>query len=267
MQNNYRNNGFTLIELLVVVAIIAILASLLLPALANAKNKAKSIHCISNLKQWGLAWRFYTDENNGYFSVGNTVGWARGEWFVALRRHYKDNPDLLFCPVATLPTGSRGQPVPETYRRNAGAVTHGGPFSTYFMGSLPDDQHPDGERSSYGINNWVYNSPPRITIQGRPTDWNWRSWDVPDPSITPLFADSMWRGGGPYHTDPPPNFNGEWSGAGKEINHFAIHRHSKGINILYFDQSVRYTNARQLWNIRWHKEFKVGKRTQFPRWM
>jgi prepilin-type N-terminal cleavage/methylation domain-containing protein len=257
--------GFTLIELLVVIAIIAILAAMLLPALAKAKDKAKAANCISNLHQWGLVWNIYAGDNSDSFPSGaNPDGTAdsnaRSAWFNALQLNPGQRHLIETCPSAIATNYDLSSP--------GGPGTFGGLTLAFLFpsqgsgGSAVSDANENGEPGSYGANLWIYNT--SVDIQGRSSLNHWRKLGGASlPSQTPLMADSMWRGGGPYYEGGAETYQasvqpGVSSGdAGKEMEHFTVPRHgsNKRTQLVYFDGSASSTKVKDLWTLKWHRNW------------
>jgi len=104
------NRGFTLIELLVVIAIIAILAAILFPVFARAREKARQASCLSNMKQIGLAMLMYIDDYDEQFCRVTCSGGTNYKWFDPIDPYIK-NKQILFCPSLR---GQSSQGTPNT---------------------------------------------------------------------------------------------------------------------------------------------------------
>lgn len=97
-----RQHAFTLIELLVVIAVIALLLSILMPSLQKAKKMAQSTVCQANVKQWGLVFRFYADDNKGKLPqsiAGGGLNSQEAYWPVATLSYYQDTKGANRIPL------------------------------------------------------------------------------------------------------------------------------------------------------------------------
>ncbi len=138
--------AFTLIELLVVIAIIAILAAMLLPALARAKESGKRISCLNNLRQLSLAAQMYVNDNQATYPLRSSTD----RWPDKFYDTYGKNLKLLLCPTETQtpitngnsPSNNVADAAPRSYFINGwndyfNDTLSAADFTTYMAGSYP----------------------------------------------------------------------------------------------------------------------------------
>lgn len=282
-----KTKGFTLIELLVVIAIIALLMSILMPALTKVKRQAQGVLCQNGLKQWALILSMYAEDFDGYVPQGLTYESGaytmRTWWYVAMRRYYTPNKNIFLCPTATKPRegGEIGEKAvfATSYAEQGNAPFYLDTFMPKEYLTFEGSSH-GYIRVSYGINGMVMNWPLSYS--------NIDIWDaighqynnvkISGANLVPVFGDCYNSSGSWFYWGRPTRLEGldvvaEWD---SEIPKWCRNRHgskSEGVtNLSFLDGTVRRVGLKEMYTLHWHKKWKTEisqspTAAEWPEWM
>jgi prepilin-type processing-associated H-X9-DG protein len=233
-----KRRALTLVELLVVIGLIAMLIAFLLPALSNARKHARTVTCISNLRQLQLAFANYfvnVNDSQSFFggSGGIVANFAQDLWMDDLSRAGAI-PVIRFCPEAMelAPLGKNN------------LIQGGSAHTAWTWVNYKTGGHLSG---SYAFNGWLYTGFWGASASAVILPRMWRA-DLP------LFCDSMWVDVSPSSTDSPPA--DVYLGATEpDIDRICLDRHHMAINVAFLDGNVQTVKLQDLWTLRWNNVF------------
>lgn len=270
-----KRRGFTLIELLVVIAIIALLLSILMPALRRVKEQGRMVKCLANLKQWNLIAAMFTDENDGKFWLSEPD--TPGYWWIAyMEERYQSRikNKLWFCPSSQKPVrDERGNSLQTLNIFNAWGI---------FTKSDKSTLCADGVSGSYSINGYCLipqarqGGTPKATYEGGvPTQYGWKMASEGAGSQAPWFIEALRFDLWPLPTAGPAQREFEAWGD-NNMGRCCINRHQGFVNAAFMDWSARGVGLKELWTLKWHKNFNTAgpytlaggaKASDWPQWI